>query len=709
MTKYYKSQSPVRSTIWFLIISLIIILPEMDYSLLESIIFLASGHGHDSNLDPLPFILVIFILLLVFKKKHPRTITILANTLMLVLFSLSIGNISSKFTYLLVNGLIKNFDIIQPTDISSGLVSIFLYFAAIRVINKTKMAFGDVEPEKDSVILTLWILIVLIHILAIILAVPAFMAPLPDVPNATGYEATLVYLVYVLLLVYIIKLGISAYKSIKEFQLTKRKKAWGFKEAFLIVVFFLSWMPLVGHFIDHGQNTRDHSIYNPTWAGTSEFKQTVEDMGYDVYSVQSSLSALLSLNRSFVLIILGPTQYYNPLSEIPFFMQMFKDPYFSMLISDDHGSTTSLMIDMFLSSSHGNNTVPLALFPNGILWDNDSYVKAPYFPIIQNFESHPTTQGVHKVILSKASCILGGDLFSSFGWHTIGRTSVQYSFMDVNQDGKYKYEDDNYPLPQALTNIIANFGLNFSHGIPLGGYPQVTFAYNEMSAGNRLFLTTDASMFNNELINQYDNKKFAQNIVNWLTRGNKSIAVVFDESHNLKRGTLELTSATVFGIFQGYVNWLSMNPFLSWIYPLWAYRSLRNWISPKKDKKKKKKKEEEKAKEKEEELKFRTSSFFSKKINWYKTNKEYNKALILLFGRLSRKINKMLGGLPFTTENIMNIIEETKGKYLDKDSKSRIQKLLEKMEQIKKNKVKIEDEEEFNNIFFEMEFVNEKI
>ena len=158
----------------------------------------------------------------------------------------------------------------------------------------------------------------------------------------------------------------------------------------------------------------------------------------------------------------------------------------------------------------------------------------------------------------------------------------------------------------------------------------------------------------------------------------------------------------MFGFFQGYVNWLSINPFLSWIYPLWAIRTLSGWLPKKDDKKKKKKKEEEITKKELEELKFRTSSFFAKKINWYRMNKKYNQALILLYRRIERKINKMMGEITPTVDNILAKLEQERGKYISKENYERIKNFLTNFKDVKEKNLEIVDEEEFNEIFFEM-------
>jgi Rad3-related DNA helicase len=230
-----------------------------------------------------------------------------------------------------------------------------------------------------------------------------------------------------------------------------------------------------------------------------------------------------------------------------------------------------------------------------------------------------------------------------------------------------------------------------------------------MGGNNRAFVSADASLFNNQLIYEYDNKLFAENIIEWLTGGNHDMVFVFDESHNIPRGTREFSSAAMFGLIQGYINWLSTNPFLAWIYPLWALRTLKKYIPKEQEKKKKKKREEDEAEQQEEELKFRTSSFFAQKINWIRVNKEYNQALTLLYRRVDRKINGMMGSIEPTAENIVAKIEADRGKYITKDKLKRMTTFIEKMKEIKDNDYKVDDVEEFNDLFFEMNWFNDNI
>jgi hypothetical protein len=485
-----------------------------------------------------------------------------------------------------------------------------------------------------------------------------------------------------------------------------------YKQALFLIIFVFSFIPLLSPIIDRGLNNQNFSIYNSDpnskdyWSGCSDFKLTLENNGYDVYNIQSSLSATKRLNRSILLVLMGPNQFYDPVFEVPYFIDFFNSSN-SILICHDYGSTSSLLWQIFFANlidPKYKDKIPVTIFPEGVLRDNLSYAKNPEFPVIKSFRSHPITSGINQVILSRASCALGGPFVEYFGWNVLGTTSF-YSYVDMNNDSVYKYEDDNYDI-SSITNAIPNFPKSFSK-MPLGGYPQTVFMAKD--TGNvRIFVSSDASLFNNELINEpgYDNRKFGLNIVNWLTHGNKNWLVVFDEAHIRPEYTRDLSSAGIYGFVLQYVVHLSTNPITAWIYPLLAVYTLRKYI-PKKSKEEEKKKEAEREK-KEEVAKFRTSSFFAEKIGWYKEKRKFHSALKLLYRRLERKLNFQLEGAEITTKNVINMVV-AKEPAINKSKIRRIARFMDIILVIKEGKRKITNEQEFEALFFEMEWVANNI
>ncbi len=500
-----------------------------------------------------------------------------------------------------------------------------------------------------------------------------------------------------------------------------RKKKTGlglgsvYKQALFIVIFIFAFVPLFSPIIDQGQNTQYFSIYNSNpdspyyWRGASIFKQEIENEGYDVLSIQSSLSATQRLNKSILLVLLGPNQNYNPVFEIPYFIDFFGGKN-SILICHDYGSTSMLLWEIFLANLINKNQsdiIPVTIFPEGTLRDNQSYAKRPDFPVIEWFEPHPTTKGVKKVVLSEASCALGGPFVDIFGWTVVGRSSF-YSYVDMNGDGVYKYDDDNIDL-----SFMSDYIPQLPEGLtkfPLGGYPQSVFMAKD--TGNvRVFVSGDASLFSNELISEpgYDNLQFGKNIIDWLTRGgNKDDwVVVFDEAHIRPEYSRDLSSAGIFGFIMQYIIHLSTNPITAWIYPLLAIYTFRKYV-PKKSKEEERRKAQQEKKREDEMQKFRTSSFFAEKINWYRENRRYDKALSLLFRRVERKLNILLGEEKITTKNVINMIIQ-KEPNVSKYRIGRLAKFMDEMIQIKKGGRRIKNEREFENLFFEMEWAMSNI
>jgi len=476
-----------------------------------------------------------------------------------------------------------------------------------------------------------------------------------------------------------------------------------YKQALFVIIFIFAFVPILSPLIDQGTNDQNFSVYNGDWNGASKFKQAIEIAGYEnIMTVQSSLSATERLDKSILLILLGPNQFYDPIFEVPYFINFFNGSN-SLLICHDHGSTSTLLWEILIASMFDQDiSIPLTIFPDGVLRDNASYDTTPEFPVIQNFAAHPTTLNVNEVILSVASCAVGGPFIEAFGWTSVGSTT-DYGFIDKDNNKRYNSPEDDLNLDFMG---LVDFGLPFPKTFPLGGYPQQVFLANDMGE-QRLFVSSDASLFNNELIVEepYDNMQFGLNIIEWLTYANEGRSkdewiIVFDEAHIRPEYSRDLTSAGIFGFIMQYIVHLSTNPITAWIYPLLAFYSLRKYL-PKKDKKKEEEKIAEQEEKKEEMARFRTSSFFAQKIEEYKDKMKYRDALKLLYRRLERKLNNQLGDRKITTENVINLVI-AKDPSTTKLKIRRISKFMNKILLIKEGKYKVKTEQDFEETFFEM-------
>jgi len=506
--------------------------------------------------------------------------------------------------------------------------------------------------------------------------------------------------------------------SQKSRQTQSRKKIKSgsiYKNALFLIIFIFSFIPILSPIIDRGENTQHFSVYNDRWNGCSELKDTIETEGYEVMTVQSSLSAIERLDKSVLLILMGPNQFYDPIFEVPFFINFFNGSN-SLLICHDHGSTSTLLWEILIASVFNPDiSVPLTIFPNGILRDNASYDTTPEFPVIKNFNPHATMSypnSISQVILSRASCAVGGEFITQFGWTSVGETTMS-GFIDKDDNKRYTSPEDDLNL--GFMSII-DLGFPLPETFPLGGYSQQVFLAHEMGSVDqpRIFVSADASLFNNELIDEpgYDNMDFAINIIEWLTfindgRSKDEWIIVFDEAHIRPEYSRDLTSAGIFGFIMQYIVHLSTNPITAWIYPVLAFYTLRKYL-PKKDKKEEERKIAEEEEKKEEKARFRTSSFFAQKIEEFRDKSKYAEALKLLYRRLERKLHSQMKGQKISTRSVVDFVI-AKDPSIAKSKIKRLSKFMDTILSIKDGKYKVRDAEDFEELFFEMSDINKMI
>ncbi|MHA2130994.1 MAG: hypothetical protein ACW99L_13575, partial [Promethearchaeota archaeon] len=113
-------------------------------------------------------------------------------------------------------------------------------------------------------------------------------------------------------------------QKIRESQSRKKVKGGSmYKQALMLIIMIFVFIPLLSPIIDQGKNTQNFSVYNTDgWNGGGDFKGIIERLGYEVKTVQSSLSATERLedDKNILLILLGPNQFYDPIFEIPYFI-----------------------------------------------------------------------------------------------------------------------------------------------------------------------------------------------------------------------------------------------------------------------------------------------------------------------------------------------------------------------------------------------------
>ncbi|MHA1510783.1 MAG: hypothetical protein ACTSRX_03590, partial [Promethearchaeota archaeon] len=692
------------------------------------------------NYEWLPFVVVIFTLLWIagflLSGKFPKTVNIFFNWIITISLTFFVNFGIYFFIGTFYADKTGNFlfepwqdattlvELIAPLMISISILIISIYFLT-RMIKNLKISFSNLNVKKKN-LLIVNIILILAYITAISpIAFGIWLCLTPNTYLVSTYVAYFGFIFVGIVIYYAISTLISTFKDLAKSQAEKGKTThtgFSISGAIFIALLFLTWSPIFLPIVDRGLNNKNNSIYNPDWNGWSNFALALDDEGYEIMNIQSSISTIdqLDATKQIILVIGGPNIFYSPVSEVPYFLTAFRKN-FSMFVNEDHGQAGTLLFETYAASLFTNPT-PLTLFAQGVLNDNASYWKDPTFPVIRNFPDAGilTQNNVQEVCLSSSGGFLGGTLFGQLGWTFLGSTSAKYSWIDRDNNRVYNPDNDTYKLPETFTSVlqgqesmVSALGDILEYGLQLGGYSQTVFGMKEIALNepitignetarhsNRMFVAADASWLNNELttdgsriitvdgtqqtIGGFDNLQFGLNIIEYLACGRNAedVIVVFDEAHiRPELGYTEISSAASFGATQGYVNWLSTNPILGLVYPLFALQTLRKWIPKEGNKKKVQLRDLEEEERRQSMLQFRSSSFFSQKINWYRQHNKFRQALIQLYRRLERKVNRLLGDAPDRSVNaIMNAIERERGRYITKENYKRIQRFFEKMD-----------------------------
>lgn len=512
-----------------------------------------------------------------------------------------------------------------------------------------------------------------------------------------------------------------------------------FKKPLFLLIFIIVWTPLLVPLFSMDDSVhKEYSAWNYTSSGMSQFRLAIENTGYTrTTSSVGSYSLLSRIDEPFVLVVMGPNRFYNLVSDIPFLIKFLRSGG-SLLIAHEQGTTEWLLLNMMLASLLqggdilGDGVFPLTFFMDGILRDNSSYLNRNDFPVIDTpgIKSHPVTAGVSRLVLNRASgLMLLPGMESLFRWNIVASTSSSYSWVDKDDDGMYSREKDNFDpyalgIPMVLFEPLRLAGISFPDGLPQGGFSIPVVGVTDLGNPNssRVVVTADASMFSNQLIDHagFDNRQFAINCIDWLCHGNKSMRIVFDESHLRPVAIQDTSASAVYGTLLDYVGFMSSNWLLAPFYPFIAWKLLQRWM-PKSEEKKRKEAERKRKREalKEKRLQRREklqrrrigrvlfekgaarpgkdggmagaaavagaagqagqarqqrtlaeqradrklqgmlkkSTFFAQKLAWYMEQPDFNKAIELLFNRVKRLATKKLGDQADARAIIAAIVE----------------------------------------------------
>ncbi|NHI83884.1 MAG: hypothetical protein EAX81_06255 [Candidatus Thorarchaeota archaeon] len=447
----------------------------------------------------------------------------------------------------------------------------------------------------------------------------------------------------------------------------------GWKETVQVILFILSWAPiglLAGTTVVGITEvyTHDFSIYNEGWNGYSEFSTAINESGYDVKSIQSSMSVLGRYQGSAVLVIAGPVIDFSTDMVLVIFQHLSTGG--GVLIADDFGTANDSLglFNDFLfrdisSPITGTNFTGLLTFTEGVLLDIDSYDKDPRLPVIKSFVPHPITQGISELHLNWASTLNPYSLLGNLGiaWTT------NRAWVEVNVTDKYPW-----PKNDTMAGVLPVVGaIDFSTFIPGGG---------------RLVALSDPSVFTNDMWDRFpDNQRFGSNIINWLSQGQRNYTIAFSE--NLLAVPWN-SPEFIFGLYLGRALWLSAIPLLAPLYPLSTVLGIRKYLpDPKKPE----------VKSVSEVFLRRGQTYFSERMVYYRKEGNYGRVVKMLYRRLRRDLTRKNRWTEFSIQKLWELIQY-------KDSKMKQEEFfraIRRIEEISSNpRMKVKENEMMDLFFF---------
>jgi hypothetical protein len=446
----------------------------------------------------------------------------------------------------------------------------------------------------------------------------------------------------------------------------------GWKEILQVILFILAWVPvgiLAGSTLIGAESSYayDFSIYNDQYDGLSQFSNNIESSGRDVMSIQASMSVASRYNGSAVIVIMGPVRDFSLDAALVIFTHLMAGG--GVLIADDFGSAnTSLALLNFLFNEFigSNQTVGLLSFLDGVLFDLDSYdlEKEPRLPIIRDFrvggDGGALTAGVSELHLNWASainpyCLLGQ---AGIAW----TTPRSWCETDITNDTPAV---DPWELAGTL---------------PVAG------AIDLGTGGGKLVAVSDPSIFNNDMWSRFSgNRRFGDNIIDWLTDGNTSQPVLFCEQ------LLEIPwweSEFFFGLYLGRVLWLSSLPILSAAYPLITTLGIKKYLPDIK---------KPEVKSVSDVFLRRGQTYFSERMTYYRSEGNYTRVVKMLYRRLRRGLRKTQQWTEYDPKKVWETMH-----YKDpKLKENEFFRIIARIEEISANpNIKIKENEMMELFFF---------
>jgi len=432
-----------------------------------------------------------------------------------------------------------------------------------------------------------------------------------------------------------------------------------------LLIFMLSWLPII--MIATGVNvtpTFPYSIYNSQWNGLSDFKTELENEGYTVRPIFSTIDIASRYHGDAVLVIIGPVMPFVESATLGLWAHLSQGG--GVLIADDFGSANNSLAPLnalFMSAASAHGGLPsgiksLISFEGGILYDIDSYDEYPTHPVITNIASdNPIMQGVTSIELNRATALKHNSLINLNG---IARTT-QRSWCDRN--------GDEFPNENEVAGLLSVVGV----------IPRMAPLLN-----GSIVVTSDPDIFTNDGLTKADNNRFALNVIDYLADYNHSKTILFAE--NLLQWP-PYSPEYIYGAILGKVTGFSTNAIIAPLFPILAAFTVKRWIPEVKP---------PEVKRMTEIFQTKSETFFTTTLEAYKLSKDYVKAIKMLVRKLKRDLMRRRSIDVFKAAEIYTILQD-KGPSMDE---KQFNKLWEKLMDVLNNKVSKLEDDDFLELFF---------
>jgi len=443
----------------------------------------------------------------------------------------------------------------------------------------------------------------------------------------------------------------------KPLMVYKEKKNLNKGAIFLLVAFIFFTLPVFLTIFQVG-NVQDqpYSVFNTTDEGCSIFKEDIETMGYKTAAIISSYSELTKFPADYplnhtILFIIGPKAFFFP-TELVELSQLMASGGLVVILQDDGTANEGLFFLGFFQILYGKFYVnPFDLpFQNGWLCKGSG--------------------GSSSAAIS-VSLTLAGSSYNVEFWtvSALGGTISPFKLIDNTSSDVW---------------LDANKNQEKDPG-------EITGSFAVTAVSGNLTVIGDPDILTNKLMQEptYQNRAFASALVRSLTKGDLTWKIVFDEAHQVKYG---YSASFYFGLIIALEDFV----LLSWVFtplgPYFAFKLVKKFIP----------KGEKPEKIPLSKVKREGESLYSKRLEWFKRQHRYDKAIVLLYRRLKRTLTEVLHLKGFNIdESINGILKNYPEEEIDE---KRLVKAFETLEEVEKGK-RISFEEDFLKIFLEMRWI----